>query len=123
VERWRTRAVLGALVLIAAGGVVAVVLAQTDDSSQASKPGRRPQLSASAQNPFTVKGTGFRKGERVHVVVKGSGGAVAATTRANRQGRFRVVLKGVKGCDSVNVAATGSMGSHASFNLSSYVCP
>jgi hypothetical protein len=123
VERWRTRALLGALVLIAAGGVVAVVLAQTDDSSKTMKPGRRPQLAASAQNPLTVEGTGFRKGERVHVVAKGSGTAATATTRANRQGRFRVLLKGVKGCDSLNVAATGSLGSRASFNLSSYVCP
>jgi hypothetical protein len=123
VERWRTRALLGALVLIAAGGVVAVVLAETDASSQTSKPGRRPQLFASAQDPFTVDGTGFRKGERVRVVAKGSGATAAATTRANQQERFRVVLKEVKGCDSLNVAATGSMGSRASFNVSSYVCP
>jgi hypothetical protein len=47
---------------------------------------------------------------------------VAATTRATRRGRFRVVLKGVKGCDSLDVAATGSMGSRASLNVSSYVC-
>jgi hypothetical protein len=32
------------------------------------------------------------------------------------------VLKGVKGCDGINVTAAGSMGSRASFNLSSYVC-
>ena len=53
---------------------------------------------------------------------KGSGAAAAAATRANRRGRFRVVPKGVKGCDSINVTAAGSMGSRASFNLSSYVC-
>jgi hypothetical protein len=88
VERWRTRALLGGLVLIAAGGVVAVVLAQTNDSSQASKTGG-PQLSASAQNPFTVDGTKFRKGERVHVVAKGSGAAAAATTRANARTLLR----------------------------------
>jgi hypothetical protein len=88
VERWRTRALLGALVLIAAGGVVAVVLAQTDESSLTSNAGRTPQISASAESPLTVDG----------------------------------VLKGVKECDSINVTAAGSMGSRASFNLSSYVC-
>jgi hypothetical protein len=51
VERWRTRALLGALVLIAAGGVVAVVLAQTDSSATSAGKASTPLLLASAQKP------------------------------------------------------------------------
>jgi hypothetical protein len=120
VERWRTRALLGALVLIAAGGVAAVVLAQTDNST---KRAARPQISASSQSPLTIDGTGFRSNERVRIVVDGGGAEAWENTHASRRGRFRVVLNGVKGCDSLTVSAAGSKGSRASLNVSSYVCP
>jgi hypothetical protein len=32
------------------------------------------------------------------------------------------VLRGVTGCDSIDVTARGDRGSRASFNLSSFVC-
>jgi hypothetical protein len=123
VERWRTRALLGALVLIAAGGVVAVVLAQTNSSPSSAGMASPALLMASAQNPLTVTGSGFRSRERVRLVVNRAGTSATRQTRANSRGGFRVFFLRVKACDSVTLMAAGSLGSRASLNVSSYVCP
>jgi len=73
------------------------------------------------QNPLTVKGTGFRPGERVRIVVKGSQGGTL-TGKAGPDGSFAATFRGVNGCDSVTVTAVGSKGSRASFNLSQIAC-
>ena len=122
-ERWRTRALLGALVLIAAGGAVAVVLAQNDSLPSPAGKGSPPLLMASAQNPLTVAGTGFRSKERVRVVVKGAGTFATKRARTDARGAFRVVFRRVNACDSLTMTAAGSQGSRASLNVSSYVCP
>jgi hypothetical protein len=122
VERWRTRALLGALVLIAAGGAVAVVLAQNDPLPSPAGKGSPPLLMASAQNPLTVAGTGFRSKERVRVVVKGAGTFATKRARADARGAFRVVFRRMNACDSLTMTAAGSQGSRASLNVSSYVC-
>jgi hypothetical protein len=68
-----------------------------------------------------VKGTGFRPHERVAVSAKGvESSSVKAT--ADDSGEFEATLHGVKGCDSITVAAVGSKGSRAEFNLSSFAC-
>ena len=121
-ERWRTRALLGALVLIAAGGAVAVVLAQNDSLPSPAGKGSPPLLMASAQNPLTVAGTGFRSKERVRVVVKGAGTFATKRARADERGAFRVVFRRLNACDSLTMTAAGSLASHASLNVSSYVC-
>jgi len=79
VERWRTRALLGALVLIAAGGAVAVVLAQNDSLPSPADKGSPPLLMASAQNPLTVarvkpSARGPRRGPPEGGPLAGSGG-------------------------------------------------
>jgi hypothetical protein len=67
-----------------------------------------------------VKGTGFQPHEKVRVTASD---AKPAITVADSAGTFVVRLSGVDSCDSVNVVATGSKGSHAAeFNLSQIVC-
>jgi hypothetical protein len=120
VERWRTRAVLAAVVLVAAAALIATVVGQTSSSSHEPK-AARAQIAPMGQNPLTVKGTGFRPGERVRLVVKGSQGA-ALTAKAGPDGSFVAAVRGLNGCDSVTVTAAGSKGSRASFNLSQIAC-
>ena len=121
-ERWRTRAVLlAAVVLVAAAALIATVVGQSSSSSHEPKAVRHAQIAPMGQSPLTVKGTGFRPGERVRLVVRGSqGGALAA--KAGPDGSFAAAFRWMNGCDSVTVTATGSKGSRASFNLSQIAC-
>jgi archaellin len=122
VERWRTRAVLAALALVAVAAVIATVVGQTSgSSSREPKAVRQAHIAPMGQNPLTVKGSGFRPGERVRLVVKGSQGA-ALTAKASPDGSFVAAFRGLNGCDSVTVSAAGSKGSRASFNLSQIAC-
>jgi hypothetical protein len=123
VARWRTKAVLAAVVLVAAAALIATVVGQTSgsDSSSHEPKAVRPQIASMGQNPLTVKGTGFRPGERVRIVVKGSQGGTL-TGKAGPDGSFAATFRGVNGCDSVTVTAVGSKGSRASFNLSQIAC-
>ena len=121
-ERWRTRAVLAAVVLVAIAALIATVVGQTSgSSSREPKAIRQTQIAPMGQNPLTVKGSGFRPGERVRLVVKGSEGA-ALTAKAGPDGSFVAAFRGLNGCDSVTVTAAGSKGSRASFNLSQIAC-
>jgi hypothetical protein len=125
VERWRTRAVLVAAALVAAAAGIAAVVGQTSDSS--SGPARtpdapRPKLTPYAQNPLSVKGTGFRPHERVRVTVEGVAAPATHTVRASAKGVFSLEFRRVNGCDSVTVTAVGSKGSRTSFNLSQIAC-
>jgi hypothetical protein len=81
----------------------------------------RPQLAPTGQKPLTVKGTGFQPNEKVLVVAKGAK-STSASASADSSGTFVASLPGVDACDSINVIATGSKGSHAEFNLSQIVC-
>jgi hypothetical protein len=122
VERWRTRAVLAAVVLVAIAALIATVVGQTSgSSSREPKAVRQAQIVPMAQSPLTVKGMGFGPGERVRLVVKGSEGG-ALTAKAGKDGSFAAAFRGVNGCDSVTVTAAGSKGSRASFNLSQIAC-
>jgi uncharacterized protein YfaP (DUF2135 family) len=122
VERWRTRAVLAAVALVAVAAVIATVVGQTSgSSSREPKAVRQAQIAPMGQNPLTVKGSGFRPGERVRLVVKGSEGA-ALTAKAGPDGSFVAAFRWLNGCDSVTVTAAGSKGSRASFNLSQIAC-
>jgi len=116
VARWRTSAAAAAVLLLATG---CGQTAPRDEPAAATTGAARPQLAPSGQSPLTVKGTGFQPGEKVLVVTKGVPGQ---TARADSSGAFVVTLPGVDSCDSINVVANGSKGSHAEFNLSQIVC-
>jgi hypothetical protein len=112
-----------ALIAIAAG-IGAVVGRSSESSSRTEQPraAQRPKLAPYAQNPLSVKGTGFRPHERVRVALKGVEAPAALTVRASAKGAFFVGFRHVSGCDSVTITASGSKGSRASFNLSQIAC-
>ena len=114
--RWRTSAVVAALLLVATACGHTV---DSHDAASTTTVASRPQLAPIGQTPLTVKGTGFQPNEKVRVAAKG---ARPATTAADSSGTFVVRLPGVAACDSINVEANGSRGSHAEFNLSQIVC-
>jgi hypothetical protein len=121
VERWRTRAALAAVALVAAAAVIATVVGPTSgSSSRRDKVVRRAQLAVLGQSPLVLRGSHFRARERVRLAVKGRTSRLIA--RAGAKGGFLAVFKDVLGCDSVTVVATGSKGSRASLNFSQLVC-
>lgn len=90
--------------------IVLVIFSAAAGASQASAV-KGPHLVVTKQSPFVVRGSSFRSGERVTVVLVAS----KTWTRravANASGAF-VVRFGVdlQSCDSFSVHAIGSLGS------------
>ncbi len=82
------------------------------------------RLVPSGLAPFKVKGTGFHARERVRLTVTPSmGDRIVRRVRATRGGTFVVSFPGVEPCAGVRGVATGTRGSHATFQDSSLVCP
>jgi hypothetical protein len=84
----------------------------------------RARLIPTGFAPFKVKGMRFHAHERVRLTVTPStGDRIVRRIRATRRGTFVVSFPGVESCGGVSGVATGSRGSHASFQFSSVVCP
>jgi hypothetical protein len=118
VARWRTS---GALALLALTATACGQTVRSSDSTPKNDPAARPVLRPTGQRPVVVRGEGFRPHERVRLTAK----TLRATTveaTADANGAFSATIRGVSGCDSVTVTATGSQGSRAQFNLSQVVC-
>jgi hypothetical protein len=82
------------------------------------------RLTPSNVEPFRVKGTGFRAHERVRVTVTPStADRITRRVRATGRGTFALSFPGVEACAGVEGVATGSRGSHASFQFSALICP
>jgi len=89
----------------------------------AATPHHHARLAPSSFEPLQVRGTGFRAYERVRVTVTPSAGdAISHRVRATRRGDFVVSFAGVQACGGIEGVATGSRGSHASFQSSSLTC-
>src|SRR4051794_25487979 len=105
---------------------VGIALAGRGDapSPAANQPAtRRALLLPSGSDPFRVRGSGFRARERVRVTVTPTGGAgITRRVRANGHGTFTVAFARVDSCGGVHGVATGSRGSHASFQFSAIMC-
>ena len=71
-------------------------------------------LAVPTTNPFTVRGSGFRAGERVALVVRAHN-RLAKTVTAGSRGRFRARMPRVRlgTCGAFIVRASGSMGGRA----------
>lgn len=115
VGQWRTSAVLAAVALVAAA------CGHETPSGRGDTSVARPHLLPVGQSPLRVKGSGFRPNEPVRLEAAGMR-TTRLSTRADAAGTFVATLKGIDGCDSVTVTATGSKGSRASFNLSQIAC-
>ena len=76
-------------------------------------------LAPSSITSLKVKGTGFHARERVRAV---SGEAVTRRVRATGRGSFVLSFSGIDACGGIEGVATGTRGSHASFQFSSLVC-
>jgi len=78
----------------------------------------RPHLSVPDTAPFTVRGTGFRIGERVSIVVNARNRA-SRTVTAGVAGGFLARMPAVElgSCPAYAVQARGSRGSRASLKV------
>jgi hypothetical protein len=111
-------ATVAAIAALAASGIA---LAAGGGSAAAAS---RARLIPTGFAPFKVKGMRFHAHERVHLTVTPStGDRIVRRILATRRGTFVVSFPGVESCGGVSGVATGSRGSHASFQFSSVVCP
>jgi hypothetical protein len=70
-------------------------------------------------HPVKVHGTGFARHERVRVTVtESTGGTFTHRVRAGRGGSFTVRFPHAEAAGGLEGVATGSAGSHASFQFS-----
>jgi hypothetical protein len=91
------------------------------------EPGReraRATLMPVSTDPLKVRGSGFKRRERVRVTVTPTGGAgVTRRFRAKRNGSFTATFGAIGACGGFEAVAVGRRGSRASFQLSAVGCP
>jgi hypothetical protein len=84
----------------------------------------RAKLVPRSLAPLEVRGTDFKRFERVKVTVRPTGGAaVTERVRAGRKGAFTATFAGVEACNGIEAVAVGRRGSRASFQLAAVGCP
>jgi hypothetical protein len=73
-----------------------------------------PVLAVADTSPFEIRGTGFRPGERVQVLLAVNGSRYGRSTVAARDGTFRASFRATLGpCGRFTLRAFGSQGSRA----------
>jgi hypothetical protein len=77
---------------------------------------RRAELSVTRMSPVTVHGSGFRRAERVRLVMRSAATRVVRRVTAGPRGAFTTTFAGINlgRCGGFSIAATGSAGSRAS---------
>jgi len=107
--------------------IAALFVLLSASCSADAKPDRelaRAVLNPLAVDPLKLRGSGFKRRERVRVTVTPTGGAgVTKRFRAKRNGSFTVTFGAVQACGGIEAAAVGRRGSRASFQLSALGCP
>jgi hypothetical protein len=74
----------------------------------------RPVLAVADTSPFEIRGTGFRPGERVQVLLGVNGSRYGRSTVAARDGAFRASFRATLGpCGRFTLRAFGSQSSRA----------
>ena len=83
-----------------------------------------PRVRVSETEPLTVRGSHFRPGERVKIVVRSGGSRSETSQRASADGSFSALLPALKfdECRGYVVKAEGSQGSRASHKLRGAEC-
>ncbi len=112
----------GLTVAIAAALAFAGLGASAD--AQPERPGPGAKLMPSSLDPLQLRGSGFKRRERVRVTVTPtSGDGITKRVRARRDGSFAVTFGRVRPCDGFEGVAVGRRGSRASFQFSALICP
>jgi hypothetical protein len=84
----------------------------------------RATLMPLSLDPLKVRGSGFKRRERVRVTVTPTGGAgVTKRFRAKRNGSFTVAFGAMDACGGFEAVAVGRRGSRASMQFSAVGCP
>jgi hypothetical protein len=102
--------------------LVIVALLAASAASGADPPRQRPTLLPLSVDPLKLRGSDFAPRERVRVRVTAGEKTVSRRSRAGRRGGFTVTVPGVDACNGMSAVATGSRGSRASFQFSSFLC-
>jgi hypothetical protein len=106
------------------GVAIAAMLALGGAGTSAAAQAERATLMPHSLEPLRLKGDGFKRRERVRVVVTPSSGeGRSKRVRAKRDGSFSVTFRGVRPCDGFEGVAVGRRGSRASFQFSALLCP
>lgn len=109
--------------VVALGAVIAAGGSDREPAPAAQTAQRRALLVPAASDPFRVRGTGFRAHERVRVTVTPTGArGITRRVRASGHGTFTLAFAGVDSCAGMHGVATGTRGSHASFQFSAIMC-
>jgi hypothetical protein len=98
--------------VLAAVGIWAAAAATVDAGNAAAK----PRLLLASEAPLTVKGRGFKAGERVRVVASTARGRYRKVVSVSRRGLFNVRFGSVDAsCGPLFVAAVGTEGTRATW--------
>ena len=90
----------------------------------AAEHGAGAKLLPRSLQPLELKGSGFKRRERVRVTVTPTGSdGVSKRLRAKRNGSFTVAFPGVRTCNGIEAVAVGRRGSRASFQFAAIGCP
>jgi hypothetical protein len=85
-----------------------------------------PRIWLSDASPLTVKGTGFKAGERVSVTLTAGRRFATRALAANARGALTATWTGAPvrkaGCLAVSIRAVGSRGSVATFKVAGLEC-
>jgi hypothetical protein len=102
----------------------AALLVPSGASSGTAAAPRRASLRPANDDPFRVRGSGFRRRELVRVTVTVLGATRGRTrrVRAGPRGTFVLAFRDIEPCRGVRGRAIGSRGSRAAFVLNSVTC-
>ncbi|MGI8780517.1 MAG: hypothetical protein ACR2L8_10190 [Solirubrobacteraceae bacterium] len=108
---------------VAAAAALALLAAGPSAGAQPERHSAGATLTPRGLSPLALKGSGFKRRERVKVTVTPTGrDGETLRMRAKRNGAFTATFPGVMACDGVEALAVGRRGSRASFQLSSVGC-
>ena len=119
----RRRAYDGVMQATAIAALLLLLGAGCGAAAQPARSAARAKLVPRSLAPLEVKGTGFKRFERVRVTVTPTGGSpVTERLRARRRGSFTATFAGIEACNGIEAVAEGRRGSRASFQLAAIGC-
>ncbi len=102
--------------------LVSAVVLLTAASPAGGTGSARATLRLAQQDPLTLRGTSFRRYERVRVTVTIAGSRTTRIVRASRRGAFLAAFAGVRFDPCLFAIAVGSKGSRTAYELSERFC-